>query len=263
MLECLGIFLVALAGGCLPLLLRWNDRTLHLALSLSAGVFLGAVFLHLLPEMASLDFGVEAHAQALEPEATHSEEGGIHQHRGSSGVWVFVLVGLLAVYLIEALFFRAHDHHHDEVQKHRAVGYATLVGLSIHSLTDGMGLSAAVDHQEIARPLLLAVLCHKGFEAFSLTSVFQLGGFARARILTLVTFFSLVSPLGFFLGRFLAESLTERGVAIFTALTAGTFLYVSLCELLPEVFHHREDGVLKVGLLTSGIAAMAAMGGLR
>jgi zinc transporter ZupT len=40
------------------------------------------------------------------------------------------------------------------------------------------------------------------------------------------------------------------------ALAAGTFLYVCLCELLPEVFHHREDGVLKIAFLSAGVALM-------
>ena len=52
----------------------------------------------------------------------------------------------------------------------------------------------------------------------------------------------------------------ERGIAI--ALSAGTFLYVCLCELLPEVFHRREDGLLKVVLLAAGIALMATVQGL-
>ena len=32
-----------------------------------------------------------------------------------------------------------------------------------------------------------------------------------------------------------------------------TFLFVALCDLLPEVFHHREDGLLKVVLVVAGV----------
>ena len=55
------------------------------------------------------------------------------------------------------------------------------------------------------------------------------------------------------------------GTSILTALSAGTFLYVSLCELLPEVFHRRQDGPLKISLLLIGVAAMwyvHAIGGI-
>ena len=78
-------------------------------------------------------------------------------------------------------------------------------------------------------------------------------------ILVLVALFSLVTPAGFLLGNAITENLTDFGVAIFTALAAGTFLFVCLCELLPEVFHHREDGITKILLLCGGIAAMALM----
>ena len=50
--------------------------------------------------------------------------------------------------------------------------------------------------------------------------------------------------------------------AILTALAAGTFLYVCLCELLTEVFHHREDGALKVALLAVGVALTVVFEGL-
>ena len=47
--EALVLIVVALAGGTLPLIVKWNERQLHTALALSTGIFLGAVFLHLLP----------------------------------------------------------------------------------------------------------------------------------------------------------------------------------------------------------------------
>ena len=53
-LDLLFVFVTALAGGFLPLLVRWDGRRLHLALALSTGIFLGAVFLHLLPSLPSL-----------------------------------------------------------------------------------------------------------------------------------------------------------------------------------------------------------------
>ena len=54
MLEFFAILAVALAGGVLPLLFRWSHRQFHAALALSSGVFLGAVFLHLLPMVGAI-----------------------------------------------------------------------------------------------------------------------------------------------------------------------------------------------------------------
>ena len=246
--ECLAILGVGLAGGLLPLLTRWSHRNLHVALALSTGVFLGAVFLHMLPalptELPGGDHG-------------HVGEEAAHGH-GSMAIWGAVLVGVLAVYLFEALVFRTHDH--DELHRHRAVGWATLVGLTIHSLTTGFGLAAA-GMEGVAAPVFVAIIAHKAFEAFSLTSVFRLAEFPTKRIVVLVSLFALATPLGVVAGEAVLHSVSEAAVVIALALAAGTFLYVCLCELLPEVFHHREDGALKIALLAAGIGAMVVVAG--
>jgi len=55
MLEyTLVIVAVALGGGLLPLFVGRSDRLLHLFISLATGLFLGVVFLHMLPEVAEL-----------------------------------------------------------------------------------------------------------------------------------------------------------------------------------------------------------------
>jgi len=241
MTQCLVLFAAAVAGGCLPLLGRWTDRTLHLALALSTGVFLGAVFLHLLPALSA---GPAAGDTAAPSPML---------------IWSFVLVGVLAVYLIETLLFRSHVH--DERLQHRAVGMATLVGLSLHAFTAGVGLSALAGREALAAPVFLALVGHKGFEAFSLTSVFQLAEFSRRLILWLVGAFALVTPAGFAFGRLLSGGLGPTGEAVFTALAAGTFLFVCLCELLPEVFHRRADALSKLTLMLLGIGVMAVVHG--
>lgn len=239
------IFLVALAGGCLPLLMRWTDRLLHSMLALSTGIFLGAVFLHLLPSLSH-----------LENQANGAGASG-HLHGENLSLWFFVLLGVLGVYLTEALVLRTHDH--DDVHRHRAVGYAALVGLAVHSLTNGIGLATAIGKEDLALAIFVSIIAHKGFEAFSLTSVFQLAEFPRRRIVLLMVLFSLVTPLGVLLGGALEHHLGDYGKAVLTALAAGTFLFVCLCELLPEVFHHRVDSVAKIALLAVGIATMVLL----
>ena len=231
----LAIVAIVLAGGALPLLFRWTDRWLHAALAGSTGIFLGATFLHLLPALAATEIDGE-HAPS---------------HSGDTTLWVFVLIGVLAVYLIEALVFRAGD-----ADRHTSVGYAAFFGLSVHSLSEGIGYSAAALLPELVGPILIAMLAHKAFEAFSLASVFQLAGFSRGRIFGTVTAFSLMTPVGILLGGIFTRTLGAFGIAVVTALAAGTFLYVCLCELLPEVFHHREDGLLKIVLLFAGVGLM-------
>jgi zinc transporter ZupT len=246
-MQGLVILLVGLAGGLLPLLTQWTDRRLHNALALSTGIFLGAVFLHMLPALPSAapPFGNGLGDQA------HSSDGQIF-------MWTFVLLGVLAVYLLESLVFRTHDH--DELHRHRAVGYASMVGLSVHALTTGVGLAAiSSGSSELAGPVFLAIVAHKAFESFSLMSVFQLAQFPRKRILQLLITFALFTPLGVWAGAALFSSIGATGLAIALALAAGTFLFVCLTELLPEVFHHKEDIAVKILFLIIGIGLMAGV----
>ncbi len=227
----------ALAGGGLPLLVRWTDRRLHAALALAAGIFLGAVFLHFLPELR------ESAEGALSPRT----------------LWAFVLAGVLAIHFAEALHFHGDHDEHGADAHHLAVAVTALFGLSVHAFTAGMGLALAARTPGAMPPVFLALLVHKFFEAFSLTSVFELGRLRRGAIFAWIAGFSVVTPLGCLAGGALATRLGGVGLAVAVALAAGSFLYVSLCELLPEVFHHREDVPLRAALLTAGILSMAAV----
>lgn len=272
MLACLALFVVAMVGGVLPLYLSWSDRQLHAALALSTGIFLGAVFLHLLPSVGSAapadahtpmraTLGVVA-AAADDPGAdrpldrARELDPGTDPLDGWRGrlVWLAMLAGVLGVYLLEAVVFAPHMH--DDAQHHRAVGVAALVGLSIHSLTMGLGYASVVTQGGLGTPVIVALLAHKGFEAFSLSSVFRLAESRRSRLLLMLVAFALVTPAGVLIGSLFTETLGPFVLAILVALAAGTFLYVCLCELLPEVFHRREHATLNVVCLLGGVALM-------
>ncbi len=291
MLQALAIFAVGLAGGLAPLFLKWKERGHHAALAFSTGIFLGAVFLHLLPVIGQEASAGHDHAQEQVIDLTHDhdgdgvpdhgpgspgyedgeEDGHDHDHdhgahaghvHGPVGPWLWVLVGVLGVFLVEALMIpgstHGHGHGHNDAQRHAAVGWAALVGLSVHSLTAGVALAAVQGEAQLAGVMLLAILAHKGFESFSLASVFSMTDIGRGRLITLLVAFSLITPLGLLMGGALT-GLLGASIPILTSLAAGTFLYVCLCELLPEVFHQRQDSALKLGLLTAGVTLMWAV----
>ena len=252
MWDLISIFLIALVGGAIPLLVRWSERGLHVALALSTGLFLGAVFLHLLPELSQT-----VEALAAQEALSHGHEPGAHDHghsHGNSLPWLFVLLGAMGVYLFEALFLRTHDH--DDHHRHHAVSIAAMAGLSVHALTAGVSYGLARGMPEAGHSLLVAVLAHKGFEAFSLANVFQLAGLGRRNIFIWMFVFALVTPLGAGLGHLLAAGTGDQTFALLQAVAAGTFLFVCMGELLPEVFHHREDNALKLALLATGVGLM-------
>jgi zinc transporter ZupT len=181
-------------------------------------------------------------------------------------MWIFVLIGVVGLFVLEHLVFRGghqpdlrqdnrnHSVEHSDRREHITVGYAVLFGLSIHAFTAGLGLAAVANRPALATSVFLSIISHKGVEGFSLTTVFMLAGFRLRRILLLILGFSLVTPAGVLLGSLVSRQLDGFGVEVMTALAAGTFLFVALCDLLPEVFHRRIDAAIKVLLLFVGVA---------
>jgi len=229
--QILTLVLVALLGGLVPIFVRRSDRVLHLFVCFATGVFLGILFLHLLPEV-----GVMADL-----------EGGASEML----VWSCVLLGVLGLYILEKLVLTRGAHG----DPHAVIGWGSFFGLCTHAFTSGLGLAAIEKQTVLEQSVFLSLVSHKLAESFSLATVFLLGGLARSRVVILIVAFALVTPAGLASGSWLAQYLSATGLQVFTALAAGTFLFVALCDLLPEAFHGREDTGLKLALLAAGIAA--------
>lgn len=188
-----------------------------------------------------------------------SHAGHAHSH---STLWLWMLGGLLALYFLEHVVFGgAHDakhgddHHTHEHRQHHHVtlGWASLLGFSVHAFTAGIALAAAYGSLSVASVIFFCIIAHKAAETFSLGTVFLLGGFSLKATLAVIVGFSLVTPLGMFVGSAVVDSLPEGTDGILTALAAGTFLFVAVCDLLPEVFHDRQDIVARGALLVVGV----------
>ncbi|MEQ8764892.1 MAG: ZIP family metal transporter [Planctomycetota bacterium] len=280
--ESLTIFAITVVFGCLPVVFRPSHRWLHLLVAFATGLFLGVVFLHLLPSVAHSvvenEMAHEAEEQAANGEApangeedpdhaeeeVHSAEHG-HSH---SWLWVFVLAGVVVVYLVENLLLHPVSHGHAghsghpgesgrEHWQHVTLGYATFFGLAVHAFTSGIGLAATVDQPDLKSTFFVSIISHKGAESFSLTTIFLLAGFRVRKVLILLAAFSVVTPVGILLGSLWFHGVGQDAANILTALATGTFLFVALCDLLPEVFHHRAETGLKLVLLLAGIGLSA------
>jgi zinc and cadmium transporter len=247
----------ALAGGALPLIGRGSRS--DLLLSFSAGVMLGAAFFHMLPEAVE-----QAGVRALP----------------------FVMVGFLALYLLERLVLvhvcaepgpnrgpapsggATHDHAPDDARPRadgtgcevHTMGLAAFVGMSLHTLVDGFALGAATIRPELGLLVFLAILAHKIPNAFSLSAILMAEGYTRARALAMNAAFALMVPVG--VGVYVVLRDAAR-VETFTALalagSAGTFLHLSLSDILPDL--HRR-GAARWRLSAAMVAGLAVMGAL-
>jgi zinc transporter ZupT len=232
LLYTLGIFVVAVMGALPPLYRQWSSRQLHLFIAFGAGVFLGAIFLHLLPDALADGSGYAA-----------------------SGT---VLLGFLLILLVERIILGRHELRCNDscAHRHEIVGITAMIGLSVHSLTAGFGLGVGMTDPELGLIIFIAIIAHKATASFSLSTIFRLADFSFKRTLFLIILFSLMTPLGALVTLPFIESLKEINLAIPTGLTAGTFLYVATIDLLPEAFHSDKERASTFVWLIFGVFIM-------
>ncbi len=225
------IFAVAMVGGIIALIRQWSDELLHMFISFGAGIFLGTVFLHLLPE------AFESTRVAMAAP--------------------FVLLGYLLVFFIEKFLFAHRDGGPE--QGHMVISISAFVGLSIHSFIEGLGLAVASEYPALGSVIFISILAHKMTASFSLTSLFVLAKISTRKSLLLLTAFSLMAPVGALLMAPLVKAENDILLSPLVGLTSGTFLYVAVGELLPEVFHTRHQRWLKLALLFIGAIIMGVL----
>ncbi|WP_182865100.1 ZIP family metal transporter [Rhodopirellula sp. JC639] len=271
------IVVVSLAGGRLSSLLRMTHLRTQLLMSGVGGLMLGIALLHLLP---------------------HATE--TLRSPGQAGVGA--LAGLTAMFLLVRLF-HTHDHsvpvvengdalaaEHDETEcsgdsrnhspscvhghSHgdpiKGISWFGLFfGLLLHTLVDGIALSASVMAEVEHGAWLglgglgtfLAVALHKPLDAFAITSVMNRQNWSTAAQWTANIVFSTACPLGALAFYFGASGVIDNtgllgwGLAI----SAGFFIGIALADLLPEVaFHDHDRGKLTATFLL-GIAVAVAV----
>jgi zinc and cadmium transporter len=252
-LYCLLVLLASLAGGWLLLVIHPTHRRIQMAISFVSGLMLGIALLHFLPDA---------------DEQLHSLD--------RTAAWM--LGGFLSMFFLQRFF---HFHHHDSAEgdpedcdhghavpedhdhdhAHHAHTLAdksaqqlswvgTALGLTLHSLLDGLALAAAVEagahnHVQLAGlGVALVVILHKPFDALAISTLMTAGGSSRFSRHLLNGLFALASPLGavlFYFGasHFAGSDTTFLGCAL--AFCAGTFLCIASSDLLPELQFHSHD----------------------
>jgi zinc and cadmium transporter len=220
------IFVTALTGGLIPLAIP-NARENHLKLfvSLGAGLLLGMAFMHMLPE-----------ASRLLPEGF--------------GFWVFCGFALLMVLERFIMVHACEEHGCD----YHTIGVAAFAGLTIHGLIEGFALASTFYISNLAPLILIAILAHKIPAGFALTSILKLADRGSKQIVLFVTGVALSAPLGIWLASLLLRQQSFPAAGILLSISAGTFLYIGACDLLPELHRGNIDKFRRLAFFFAGVA---------
>ncbi len=102
---------------------------------------------------------------------------------------------------------------------------------------------------------------HKFVVLFSLSSITLVTDIPKRKSMRYLLAFSLITPLCglLFFGVLDGVSDVEGLTGIPMAFAAGTFMYVALCDMLPEAFHRKKQDLKSFLLVLVGIAVIAAV----
>jgi zinc and cadmium transporter len=201
-----------------------SQRALALLLSFSAGVLLGAVFFHMLPEIGEM--------------------------LGENLGWP-ILAGFLLIFVMERFVF-VHACEERDCDIHQ-MGIPAFMGISLHSLLDGLALGAGLMLPQLGPVVLLAVIIHKMPDSISITSILLSAGWSRRKVAMLSLLFSLTTPVGALLAYFFFRALSPENVAIAIGISAGTFLAIATADILPQVHRIEERNPLTLLFLVLGL----------
>lgn len=268
---CICVLLASIAGGILPGIAKLTHRRMQLVMSFVAGMMLGVALLHLLPHslvhLGSIDrvaawtlgglvtmfllirvFHVHAHEHGDTSDLVDTHQAG---HEGPCE--------------------QHHEHHEHLPGQHPFSWLGLALGLSLHTLIDGVALGAAVmaeaegEHGFALFGLgtFLAVALHKPLDALSITSLMAAGGWSRKAIHAANLVFAVMCPLaalGSAWGLTGLQGEQHAAVGCALAFAAGVFLCIALADLLPEVSFHAHDRFPLTVALFLGIALAWSIG---
>lgn len=204
----LGGFLVAAAR-------RWSYANQDYLLAFAAGVLIGLTFLDIVPE------SVEANRIGA----------------------VFLTAGFFFMYFIEQLAIPHHGHGHDDHGGHEAgLGWLAWLGVLIHSLVDGVAISAgaAIDPQ-LAGAVTAGVVMHELPEGLLAASLLMAAGQNVRRMLALTALVALATPVGAVLSSFVLGFIDPSRIVFVSqmavAVAGGTFVYVGATDMLHHARH--------------------------
>jgi zinc transporter ZupT len=143
----------------------------------------------------------------------------------------WVLGGYLAVHVMEH-GITPHFHYGEETHAvgSKWAGGLALIGLSLHSLLDGMSLSAAVQTQSnLGGLVFLGILIHRIPEGATISSIFLVHGYGRKGALLAAAALAAAAMLGA-----LGHGLLRLPVGPTLGVAAGLGIYVASSDLLPE-----------------------------
>ncbi len=208
--------------------------------SLSVGIMLSTSLLHALPE--AFESGADTRS-----------------------LFICLLGGLLAFFLLEKAAILRHSHHHEGDGHHHEhghdaheagkAGWMILVGNGMHNLTDGILIAAAF----LANPHLgivtaFAIIAHEIPQEIGDFIVLLNAGFSKTRAYLYNLISSLMGVVGGVTGYLMLEKAGSL-IPYVMVLASSGFIYIAVSDLMPQMQRRTtlRESIPQVILIAAGI----------
>lgn len=202
------IFSTSMIAGLLAICLRNAHGRSTLIQAFISGVFLGTGLFHLLPEAEV----------ALNHRLPHMEYPYAH---------LLCAAAMITFFFIE----KASNWLKTRYEGYPITAYLLVMLLSYHSIVAGAALGSSTTFAA-ALIIFTAIIAHKGLASFAMTTKLSHSHDSQAHNIALLVLFSLMTPLGILTTAAIGDLLqtpTHRLLeGVFSALAAGTFLYLGI-----------------------------------
>jgi zinc transporter 1/2/3 len=243
--KVLSIVLILIAGifgGLFPIGKSIRGKSIRLVFgnAFAGGVFLGAGFMHMLPDAQSnftslnLDYDF--------PFAP-----------------CIAGLGFMVVLFIDRVIIGRDSAESLSESKNKFPVILFLI-LAVHSIIAdlSLGLESAILS---GLAIFIAIIAHKGSASFALGVNMVKSEIHKKQIIRTIILFSIMTPIGVILGTIMNQLENNQASvwfeAIFDSIASGTFLYIAILEIIDDVFGASEKRFQKFGFLIFGFLVMA------
>jgi len=227
LISLVGVFTLAIQKERL-------HKILFYLVSFSVGALLGDVFIHILPEIA---------------------EG-----NDMGSIALYLLFGIIAFFILERFVLWHHSHTSHTEQVHSVV-YLTIFGDALHNFLDGMAIAASfLISFPVGVATTIAVIFHEIPQEIGQFAILVHGGWKTKKAL-IYNFISGLTAVAGAAVMLLLASTMEALVIPLLAMSAASFIYIALSDLIPELNRERgiKQSILQVIWMLAGVGVMAGL----
>jgi zinc and cadmium transporter len=224
----------AILGAAMLLSFPAKMRTtlLPCLLSYATGTLLGAAFLGMIPKSMQ-------QATALSVSST-------------------ILAGIVMFFFLEKMIIWRHCHD-AKCEVHSSAGPLILIGDAFHNFVDGFVITAAfLTSVPLGIVASLAVIAHEIPQEVGDFAILLESGYSRKRALVLNMLSSLTTLPGALIAYFYLGT-TMEAVPYILAISAASFIYIAVADLVPSMHHQIgiKSAVQQLLLILAGIVTIA------